>query len=190
MSAYNWYVVKVVSGEEKKIKSYMQVELRREKCDDMVDEILVPSRRVYEMRGGKKRMRDKSFYPGYILLHANLKGGKLVDLLTNLPGVLGFLGTEGRTKGSEPSVLRKAEVNRILSKIGYEGEEGEVAEEEVIESQFVVGGHVKIVDGPFAGFGGSIEAVHEDKRKLNVKVKIFGRETPVEISYYQVEKQL
>ena len=187
MEAAHWYVVKVVSGDEKKISSYMNVEVKREKCETLVKEILVPSKQVYEMRNGKKRLREKNFYPGYILIHADLSGGKLVDLLTNLPGVLGFLGTTGRTS-REPAVLRKTEMRRILGKIGHASADSET-EEETSGIKFLEGESVRVMDGPFSGFDGEVKSVQHDKKKLTVTVKIFGRNTPIDLNFFQVEKQ-
>ena len=179
----NWYVIRAVSGQEKKIKSYLDNEIIRQKLDEVIPQVLIPAEKVYEMRNGKKRIREKSFCPGYILISADLSNNRALDLITNMPGVLGFLGnTSGTTKIPVP--LRQAEVNRILGKVDEETQE--VAAPTV---QFLKGESVKVIDGPFSGFVGTVEEVFDDRKKLNVVVKIFGRNTPVELSYAQVDKE-
>ena len=183
-SGMNWYVIRAVSGQEKKIKSYLDNEIIRQKLDEIIPQVLIPSEKVYEMRNGKKRIREKSFFPGYILISADLSNSRALDLITNMPGVLGFLGnTSGTTKIPVP--LRQAEVNRILGKVDEEAQE--VATPTV---QFLKGESVKVIDGPFSGFVGTVEEVFDDRKKLNVVVKIFGRNTPVELSYAQVDKEI
>lgn len=186
MSELNWYVVRAVSGQEKKVKSYLDTEIARMKFENVIPEVLIPMEKVYEMRNGKKRIRERNFFPGYILIQADLTNGEALHMIRTMPGVLGFLGSEDPTGGNskQPVPLRETEVNRIL---------GKVDEEEEIEAKFdtpfVVGETIKVIDGPFSGFTGSIQEVFEDKKKLNVEVKIFGRNTPVELNYMQVEKE-
>ncbi len=182
MGELNWYVVRAISGQEKKIKTYLETEIAREGLADRVPEILIPTEKVYEMRQGKKRIRERSFFPGYILIHADLEG-EVIHAIRNIPGVIGFLGTpEGGAQ--QPVPLRQAEVNRILGRFD------EIDQEEVaLETPFILGESVKVMDGPFRGFTGNVQEVFEDKKKLNVVVKIFGRSTPVELNYMQVEKE-
>jgi len=182
-SGIKWYVVRAVSGQEKKVKSYLENEITRQNLADYVPQILIPSEKVYEMRNGKKRVREKTFFPGYILISADLSNGEVVHLITSMPGVLGFLGnSNGPTKIPVP--LRQAEVNRILGKVD------EVTQEVTAPTMsFIKGESVKVVDGPFSGFIGTVEEVFDERKKLNVVVKIFGRNTPVELSYAQVEKE-
>jgi transcriptional antiterminator NusG len=150
---------------------------------DFVPQVLIPSEKVYEMRNGKKRVREKTFFPGYILISADLSNGEVSHLITSMPGVLGFLGnSNGPTKIPVP--LRQAEVNRILGKVD------EITQEITTPTVlFLKGESVKVVDGPFSGFIGTVEEVFDERKKLNVVVKIFGRNTPVELSYAQVEKE-
>ena len=182
MGELKWYVVRAVSGKEKKVKMYLDTEIEREGLQEAVVDVLIPSEKVYEMRNGKKRVREKNFFPGYILVNADLTHGEVEHTIRNIPGVLGFLGAE---KASiKPMPLRQAEVNRILGKVDEVEEMGET-----LDMVFFVGETVKVMDGPFNGFSGVIEEVFEEKKKLNVIVKIFGRNTPVELNYVQVEKE-
>jgi transcriptional antiterminator NusG len=175
-----WYVVRAISGQEKKIKSYIEVEVRRNKLDDYVSQILIPTEKIYQIRKGKKVSKEKSLFPGYILIEAALIG-ELPHIIDNVPGVIGWLGS----KGGSPVPLSQSEVNRILGKVD------EMADrDEEINIPFIVGESVKVIDGPFNNFSGVIEEINEEKKKLKVTVKIFGRKTPVELSYMQVEKEL
>ena len=183
MSENNWYVLRAVSGQERKVKAYIEHELARQNLTQFVSEVLIPSEKVYEMRNGKKTVRDKIFFPGYIIISADLNNGETLHLLNNVPAVLGFLG-EGKTKtNKKPEPLRLSEINRILGRV----EEGNLAQSKP-ENKFISGESVRVMDGPFSGFIGNIEEVYDDKKKLNVIVKIFGRNTPLELSYMQVEK--
>lgn len=182
MSSLNWFVLRAVSGQEKKIKSYIENEIARQKFEEFVPQILIPSEKIYEMRNGKKRVREKNFFPGYIIISADLSKGEVLHIITSIPGVIGFLGnSEGNSKVPVP--LRQSEINRILGRV----DEAE-HQEEAPNMSFIQGETVKVVDGPFSGFIGVVEEVFDDKKKLNVVVKIFGRNTPVELSYAQVEK--
>lgn len=182
MSEIQWFVVRAISGQEKKVKSYIENEAVRRKLTDYIPQILIPSEKIVEVRNGKKRVREKSFFPGYILVNADLSNGEVSHLIKSIPGVLGFLGRNNGTSLT-PEPLRQSEVNRIL------GVQEEVIEETIAPSlSFTKGESVKVIDGPFSGFEGSIEEIYEDKKKLSVSVKIFGRSTPVELSYIQVEK--
>ena len=175
----SWFVVRAISGKEKKIKQSMESEIKRLKLGKYVSQILIPTEKVFQIRAGKKVSKERNFFPGYILVEAVLSG-EIPHIIRNVPGVLGFLGT----KTGEPVPLRLAEVNRILGKVDELAETGEK-----ITVPFYVGDTVKIIDGPFNTFTGSIEEVNEEKKKLKVTVKIFGRKTPLELSYMQVEKQ-
>ena len=179
-----WYVLRAVSGQEKKIKTYLENEIHRHGYEKEVPQLLVPSEVIYEMRGGKKRQREKNFYPGYILVQANLNDPEVAHTLINVPGVAGFLGARGEGTRT-PQPMRKQEVNRLLGKL----DELET-EPEQVEHFFTLGEQVKVMDGPFSGFTGEIDSIQEDKRKLRVMVKIFGRATPIELNFFQVEKTM
>lgn len=174
-----WYVVRAISGKEKKIKENIEAEIKRAKLGKFVSQVLIPTEKVIQIRGGKKISKERNYFPGYILIEADLTG-EVPHTIRHVPGVLGFLGS----KNGEPTPLRLPEVNRILGKVD------ELAEStEKINIPFYVGDTVKIIDGPFNTFTGTIEEVNEEKKKLKVTVKIFGRKTPLELSYMQVEKQ-
>ena len=185
MSELNWYVVRVVSGQEKKAKTYLESEIARQKLEDYVPQILIPSEKVYEMRNGKKRVRERNFFPGYMIISADLSHGEASHIITSIPGIIGFLGSNASGGASKvPVPLRQSEINRILGKVD------EVEEfDEKLDTPYIVGESVKVMDGPFSGFTGTVEEVFEERKKLNVMVKIFGRNTPVELNYMQVEKQ-
>ena len=182
MDEINWYVVRAVSGQEKKIKMYIENEAERAKLTEFIPQILIPSEKIVEIRNGKKRVREKNFMPGYMLIQADLNNGEVMHMIKSLPGVIGFLRKDGNSS-IEPEPLRLSEVNRFL------GIQNEV-EEETIDSaiSFTVGESVRVIDGPFSTFEGNVEVINDDKKKLSVSVKIFGRSTPVELSYLQVEK--
>lgn len=183
MGDLNWYVVRVVSGQEKKVKSYLETEITRRKLDEFIPQVLIPSEKVYEMRNGKKRVRERNFFPGYVIISADLSHGEAQHTITDIPGVIGFLGS-GDGASKVPVPLRQSEINRILGKV----DETEDMDEK-LDTPFIVGETVKVMDGPFSGFTGTVEEVFEERKKLNVMVKIFGRNTPVELNYIQVEKQ-
>ncbi len=183
MADLKWYVVRAVSGQEKKVKNYLENEIERRGLGEFIPQVLIPSEKVYEMRNGKKRVRERNFFPGYVLVSADLSHGEAQHTITDIPGVIGFLGAGGGNASKNPIPLRQNEVNRILGKVD------EVDEfEEKLDTPFIVGESVKVMDGPFSGFTGIVEEVFEERKKLNVTVKIFGRNTPVELNYIQVEK--
>ena len=185
MGELKWYVVRAVSGQEKKAKTYLENEIARQHLEEVIPQVLIPSEKVYEMRNGKKRVRERSFYPGYVLIQADLASGEIEHLITSIPGVIGFLGAgEGSAATKKPVALRVNEVNRILGKVDEIDEQ-----QETLETPFIKGETVKVMDGPFNGFTGTIEEIFEERRKLNVMVKIFGRNTPLELNYVQVEKE-
>ena len=179
MSDLKWYVLKAVSGQENKVKAYIESEIKRLNYDAYVTQVVIPMEKVIQMRNGKKVPKEKPFYPGYLMVEANLMG-EVPHVIKNIPGVISFLSL---TKGGEPVPMRKSEVNRMLGKMD---ELSEFAVETNIP--YVVGESVKVIDGPFNGFNGNIEKIHEDKKKIEVSVMIFGRKTPMELSYMQVEK--
>ena len=174
-----WYVVRAVIGQENKIRDYMDSEINRLGFKDFVEDILVPTQKVVQIRKGKKINKEKVYFPGYIMIKANLTG-EIPHIIKALPNVIGFLG---ETKGGDPIPLRTAEVNRMLGKVDELS-----TESESVSIPFEIGENIKVIDGPFNGFNGTIEKVNQEKRKLEVMVKIFGRKTPLELSYMQVEK--
>ncbi|HET8837691.1 MAG TPA: transcription termination/antitermination protein NusG [Flavobacteriaceae bacterium] len=174
-----WYVVRSVSGQENKIKDYIEKEISYQGLEDFIEQILVPTEKVVQVRNGKKINKERVYFPGYIMIQANL-GGEIPHIIKGINGVIGFLG---ETKGGDPVPLRKSEVNRMLGKV----DELSVKTENVA-IPFTIGETIKVIDGPFNGFNGTVEKINEEKRKLEIMVKIFGRKTPLELSYMQVEK--
>ena len=179
MNELKWYVLKAISGQESKVKTYIETEIKRVGYESYVTQVIIPTENVIQMRNGKKILKERPYYPGYLMVEANLTG-EIPHMIKNIPGVISFLSL---TKGGDPVPMRKSEVNRMLGRMD------ELSEFAVdVEIPFVVGESIKVIDGPFNGFNGVIEKIHEDKKKLEVKVRIFGRETPLELSYMQVEK--
>lgn len=178
--AKKWYVVRAVSGKEKKVKEYLELEIARMKLTDYVNQVLIPTEKVFKIQNGKKVNKEKAFLPGYVLIEAALVG-EVTHVIKSIPNVIGFLGTE---KGGDPVPMRMAEVNRILGKV----DELSVTEEE-LKIPFVIGESVKVIDGPFNNFSGVIDEINEEKKKLKVMVKIFGRKNLLELNYLQVEKE-
>ncbi len=175
-----WYVVRAVSGQEHKIKTYIENEISRLGMQDYVEQVLVPTENVVQIRNGKKITKEKVYFSGYIMIKANLSG-EVPHIIKGITNVIGFLGA---TKGGDPLPLRQSEVNRMLGKV----DELTVDVNTAVAIPFASGETVKVIDGPFNGFDGTIERVNEEKRKLEVIVKIFARKTPLELSYMQVEK--
>ena len=173
-----WYVLRAVSGKESKVKEYLDADIKNSDLSEYVSQVLIPTEKVYQVRNGKKIVKERSYLPGYVLVEAALVG-EVAHRLRNIPNVIGFLG------GSDtPVPLRPAEVNRILGTVDELQEQ-----QEDVDIQFYVGESVKITFGPFSGFTGIIEEVNAEKKKLKVMVKVFGRKTPLELGYMQVEKE-
>lgn len=174
-----WYVLRVISGKERKVKEYLDKEIKISGWSQALFQVLCPVEKVFKVVGGKKVLREKTLFPGYLMLEA--ADGKLNDemiqTIKNITGVIHFLGKDN------PTALRRAEVNKMFGKMD------EVSEQGVgYADPYIIGETVKIIDGPFNDFNGTVEEVNEDKKKLKVIVKIFGRATPVELNYMQVEK--
>lgn len=173
-----WYVLRAVSGKEAKVKEYLDADMKHGNFGDYVSQVLIPTEKVYSVRNGKKVVKERSYLPGYVLVEAALVG-EVAHRLRNTPNVIGFLG--GTDK---PSPLRQSEVNRILGTVD------ELQENPVeVAIPYMVGETVKVNYGPFTGFSGIIEEVNTEKKKLKVMVKIFGRKTPLELGFMQVEKE-
>jgi len=175
---FKWYVIRAISGKEKKVKHYLETEISRLNLGDYIAQVLIPTEKVYQVRSGKKISKERNYFPGYILIEAILTG-EIPHIIRSIPGVLGFLGTRG-----EPNPLRPAEVKRILGKVDELSEQ-----DEEMNVPFIVGETIKVIDGPFNSFSGVIEEIYDEKKKLKVMVKIFGRKTPLELGFMQVEKE-
>lgn len=175
-----WYSLRVISGKEKKAKQFIDMELSRSGWMDIVTQIVVPTEKVYKIEKGKKVIRERNILGGYILVEADSTKltGEIITALNNIPNVIHFLG------GNAPIPMQEHEANRLLGKI----DETQDMDEALLEP-FLVGETIKIVDGPFNDFIGDIQEINEEKKKLKVIVKIFGRGTEVELNFMQVEKQ-
>ncbi|AZV79571.1 transcription termination/antitermination protein NusG [Parasedimentitalea marina] len=176
--AKRWYTVSVLSNFEKKIAEQIRTTAEETGLDADIDEVLVPTEEVIEVRRGKKVTTERRFMPGYVLVHMEMSDHGY-HLINSINRVTGFLGPQGR-----PMPMRDAEVNQILNRV----QEGEDAPRTLIH--FEVGEKVKVNEGPFEDFDGMVEEVDEDNQRLKVTVSIFGRETPVELEFTQVTKQV
>jgi len=174
-----WYSLRVISGKERKIKERIELEIKRSGWDDIVTSVLVPSEKVYKIRNGKKVILDRNILPGYILLEAIPErfSSEIVQGISNMPNVIHFLGR------THPIPMQESEANRMLGKV----DESQGLVESMVEP-FIEGEMVRIIDGPFNDFVGDIKEINEEKKKLKVIVKIFGRGTEVELNFMQVEK--
>ena len=173
-----WYVVRAISGKEKKAKEYIESEMAKRGWSDLVPTVLIPTEQVVTIRNGKKVVKDRNYFPGYVLIEADLRD-EITPVIQSIPNVLDFL----REREGKPIPMRQAEINRILGKMDAQLEGVDEME------HFIVGETVKVIDGPFNSFSGVVEEINEEKKKLKVTVKIFGRRTPLELSYSQVEKE-
>jgi len=172
---FKWYCLRTYTGHEQKVKLTIESELKRLGLDANVPEIIIPQETVFEVRGGKRKTKIKNFLPGYIVLRIDLNK-KIKDVIQNLPSVVSFVGTK-----SEPAPLRKNEIDRIIGRVE---ERKSIA---TIETSFEIGDPVKVIDGPFSSFNGTVKEVNFEKQKLKVEVGILGRKTPVELDFSQVE---
>ncbi len=170
-----WYTLRVYSGQESKVKAHLDNEIQFKDMQDDFGRVVVPSEPVLEMRNGKKRLKNKVFFPGYILIEMSYNT-KSAHLVQETPGVLGFIGPR-----NNPEVVRQEEVENVLRRV--ERQETEV---EKVEVPFQIGDVIRVVDGPFADFTGVVEEINEEKKKVKVSVSIFGRPTPVELDFLQV----
>lgn len=175
----HWYVIRAVGGKEKKVKETIELEIKRHQLEHLVGQVLIPTEKVYQIRNGKKVTKERNHFPGYVLIEASLEG-EVQHIIKGLPNVAGFMSG---VKGGDPMPMRQNEVLRILGKVDELTDQ-----EEEMNIPYAVGETVKVVDGPFNGFNGVVENINEEKKKLEVMVKIFGRKTPLELSYMQVDK--
>lgn len=178
-SAMKWYVLRAISGKESKVKEYIESGIKNGHFHNAVSQVLIPTEKVvYPGPSGKRIVKERNYLPGYVLVEANLIG-EIAHELRNTPNVLGFLGGL-----DNPTPLRQSEVNRILGSVNeLENESQEIT------SNFIIGESVKVTEGPFCNFVGIIENINNDKKKLTVMVKVFGRNTPLELGFMQVEKE-
>ncbi|MDE1191042.1 MAG: transcription termination/antitermination protein NusG [Arachidicoccus sp.] len=179
-----WYVLRVVSGKEKKVKEYLDKDVVRNEWTNIIKQVFLPMEKIWYVQKGKKVMREKNYYPGYVMME--VVNGKLTDdIVQHISGITNIMHFLTDGKGSKGNIisLRKSEVNKMLGRVDEMNDQGEV-----INEPFIVGESIKIIEGPFNDFNGVIEEINDEKKKLKVTVKIFGRSTPVELNYVQVEK--
>lgn len=174
---FKWYVIRIVSGKERKIQGYIENEVKYLNFTHLLGQVVIPLEKVVQVRNGKKVIKERNMMPGYILIEAALNA-ELITAINQLPNVIHFLGKDN------PVPLRMAEVNKILGKVDEMSDVGS----DNVNVPYIVGESIKVIDGPFNDFTGVIEEIMEDKKKLKVMVKIFGRRTPLELNYMQVEK--
>ncbi len=181
MSDTKWYSLRVISGKERKIKERIELEVERSNWSDVITMVLVPTKKVYKIRNGKRVIQERNILPGYILVEAVPEKftPDMVQTITGIPNVIHFLGK------NQPIPMQDAEANRLLGKV----DESQEVNEALIDP-FIEGESVKIIDGPFNNFVGEIQEINEQQKKLTVIVKIFGRGTEVQLNYMQVEKQV
>jgi transcriptional antiterminator NusG len=172
----NWYSLRVISGKEKTVEQNIIYESKENDIEQLIEEVFVPFEKVVELKNNKKVVKEKMFFPGYILIkmHMNKKTKYVIE---NINGVMSFVGP----KGEFPVPLRDAEIKRIFGEV--ERQEGR----EVMVTPFKKGDYVKVIAGPFIDFSGTVEEVNDDKQKVKIVISIFGRLTPVELDYFQVE---
>jgi len=175
-NAHNWYSLRVISGKEKNVEQNIIYESKENDIEQLIEEVFVPFEKVIELKNNKKVVKEKMFFPGYILIkmHMNKKSKYVIE---NINGVMSFVGP----KGKFPIPLRDAEIKRIFGEV--ERQEGR----EVMVTPFKKGDYVKVIAGPFIDFSGTVEEVNDDKQKVKIVISIFGRLTPVELDYFQVE---
>jgi transcriptional antiterminator NusG len=172
---FKWYALRTYTGHENKVKAQVFAEMKRLGMEDFVQEILIPEETVFEVKGGKRKTKIKNFLPGYIMIKCRLNK-KLKDIIISLPSVVAFVG-----RRNEPTPLQKDEVDRILGRVE------ERKDVSTIEHTFEIGDPVKVIDGPFSTFLGTVKEINFEKQKLKVEVGILGRKTPVELDFAQVE---
>ncbi|MCH8903600.1 MAG: transcription termination/antitermination factor NusG [Bacteroidetes bacterium] len=172
---HKWFVAHVLSGHEKKVKLYLENEIDNSDFGEKISEVLVPSEEVIEMREGKKRLKNKVFFPGYILILL-VADKDVLDFVRNIPGITNFVGNT-----NNPQPLRQEEVDRIIGRLEAS------KDKKILDTPFTVGDPIRVIDGPFTDFTGKVDDVNEEKQKLKVMVSIFGRSTPVELDFLQVE---
>jgi transcriptional antiterminator NusG len=176
-----WYVLRAISGKEAKVKEVLDAAIKNTDLGKYVSQVLIPTEKIYTTRNGKKVLKERTLYSGYVFIEANLQG-EVIHELRNTTNVIDFL--RGRTKGSMPEPLRESEVRRML---GAVDELQQPVEE--YDNEYLVGEPVKVTEGPFSGFCGVVKEVNNEKKKLTVTVKVFGRSTPLALSFMQVEKE-
>ena len=173
----HWYAVRTITGHEKRVKNYLDNEIAVLGLENKIAQVLIPEEKVFEVKGGKKKIKLKNFFPGYILIEADLDE-KVENFISRAPSVLKMVGVK-----NEPVPLREEEVKRILGRIN------ESDDKEKIDVQFEKGDLIKVISGPFVNFNGTINDISYERMKVKVMVSIFGRKTPIELDFTQVERE-
>lgn len=176
-----WYVLRAISGKEAKVKEVLDAQMRNTDLGNHLFQVLIPTEKVMTVKNGKKVVKERNLYSGYVFIEADLQG-EVMHILRNTTNVIDFL--KGRGKDAKPESLRESEVMRML---GTADELNDIAEDGV--NDYTVGEMVKVTFGPFNGFNGEVIEVYPEKKKLKVEVKIFGRKTPLELENSQVERE-
>ena len=185
-STKKWYVLRTAGGKEKKAVEYIDAQINAMHWRANIPQVFIPTEKVYQIKGGRKISKERTILPGYILIETEAMTGEMIHMLRNVPGVSGFIEEERTIDGVRkkiPVPMRAVDVNRILGKV-----DELAASDEELEVAFHAGEIVKVIDGPFNSFSGTIEDVNNEQKKLKVMVKIFGRQTPLELNFIQVEK--
>jgi transcriptional antiterminator NusG len=172
-----WYAVRTFTSHENKVKTTIENESKRLGLDDRILEVVIPNETVFEVRGGKRKTKTRNFLPGYILVRCKMDL-KVKDVIQNLPSIVSFVG-----RRNEPTPLQKSEIDRIIGRVE---ERKDVA---TVETKFQIGDPIKVIEGPFNTFSGTVKEVNNEKQKLKVEVGILGRKTPVELDFSQVEME-
>jgi transcription termination/antitermination protein NusG len=182
MEEMKWYVIRCSSGKEKKAKKHIESEIEKQNLKEFVNRLIIPTRKEIYVKSGKKVSRDVNYYPGYLLVEANLND-VIQHIIKETSGVLNILGGKDKSGKDKPEPLRNDEIKKILGKIDDSFEDGEKT-----KFNFIIGENVIIAEGPFTNFNGTVEEINEDKKRVKVAIKIFGRKTPVELEFSQIIK--
>jgi transcription termination/antitermination protein NusG len=172
-----WYAIRTITGHEKRVKNYLESEIAEVGLESKIAHVLIAEEKVFEVKGGKKKVKYKNFFPGYVLVHAVLDK-EIINFLSHAPSVLKMVGDK-----NDAIALRDDEVKRILGRIN------ESDEKEKIDVQFEKGDLIKVISGPFVSFNGTINEINLERMKVKVMVSIFGRKTPIELDFSQIEKE-
>lgn len=180
---YKWYALRIISGHEKKVKQYLEKEIKEEKLEEKIKNVILPEEKVFEVKSGKKKVRMKNFLPGYIIIEAVLDD-EVRAFIKKAPSILNLVGTKrGKEQKLEPIPLRLDEVKRLKMLLSEENQT------EKIDLRLNIGDPVKVVSGPFNNFSGNVLEIYPEKMKVKVMVSIFGRKTPIELEFSQIEKE-
>jgi len=180
---FKWYAVRIISGHENKVKAYLDSQIKQEGLENKIKNVLIPLEKIFEVKNGKKKVKYKNFLPGYVLVEADLDD-KIRSFISQAPSILNMVGAKSVSgKRLEPIPLRGAEVKRIKAILNEENQA------EKIDFKLSVGDPVKVTSGPFNNFNGNVLEINTEKMKVKVMVSIFGRKTPIELEFTQIEKE-